>query len=122
MIRYSLFLGIAVSFSVAGCMSAGTQVSAQQIDELQRGVTTEAQTIAKLGKPTSTSTRDDGSRVDVYVFTKATPDAVDFVPVVGLLAGGATGSTSLVTLSFDKNGVLQAIERQESNVRVNTGL
>ena len=113
---------VALSAALAGCVSAGTQVSEQQAQQFQKGVTTEPQVVAKLGQPTSTSLNGDGTRVDIYAFTRATPNAVDFVPVVGLLAGGAHGKTTTVAFTFDQKGVLKSYASTASDVDVHTGI
>lgn len=110
------------ALALAGCVSAGTEVSEQQASQFTKGVTTERQVIAKLGEPTATTLKSDGTRVDVYTYTRAAPNAVDFVPVVGLLAGGAHGKTTNVTFTFDRTGVLTGYETTASNVDVHTGI
>lgn len=107
---------------LSGCVSAGTQVTEQQAQQFQKGVTTEAEVVAKLGRPTATTVKDDGTRVDVYAFTQASPNAIDFVPIVGLLAGGASGKTATVSFSFDKSSVLISYSSTTSNVDVHTGI
>ncbi|MDE2466158.1 MAG: outer membrane protein assembly factor BamE [Alphaproteobacteria bacterium] len=112
----------ALASALAGCVSAGTQVTEQQAQQFKKGITTESQVIAKLGSPTTTTIKDDGTRVDTYVFTHATPNAVDFVPVVGLLAGGAHGKSTQVAFTFNKSGVLQSYASTTSNVDMHTGV
>lgn len=115
-------LAIGSALLLAGCVSAGTQVSERQAGQFQKGVTTEQQVVAKLGQPTTTTLNADGTRVDTYTFTRATPNAVDFVPIVGLFAGGAHGRTTNVSFNFNKGGVLTGYKSSSSKVDVHTGI
>ena len=112
----------ALCASMSGCMSAGTKVTDDQMTQFQKGVTTEDQVISHLGKPNSTARNSDGTFTDVYQYVHATPDAVDFVPIVGLLAGGATGTSNTVTFVFDEKKVLKDYSSAQSTQKVKTGL
>jgi outer membrane protein assembly factor BamE (lipoprotein component of BamABCDE complex) len=107
---------------LAGCMSSGTKVDERQLTGFERGVTTEDQVIAKLGKPDTRERLDDGTRIDKYTYVHASPKAVNFVPVVGLFAGGANGKSTTVRFTFDQNGLLKSYSTEVSNVDVRTGL
>lgn len=97
-------------------------VTDDQARQFTRGMTTERDVITKLGQPTSHVVKDDGSVQDVYIYTHASPNAVDFVPIVGTLAGGAHGKELTVTFSFDSKGVYQSYSSSNTNVDVHTGL
>ena len=112
----------ALAGALAGCVSAGTQVTEQQAQQFKKGETTESQVIAKLGRPTSTTVKANGTRIDTYLFTHATPNAIDYVPFVGLLAGGAHGKSNKVAFTFSKSGILQSYASTTSNVDVHTGI
>jgi outer membrane protein assembly factor BamE (lipoprotein component of BamABCDE complex) len=115
-------LTILLALSLAGCVSVGTQVSEEQAAQFKKGVTTEAEVIAKLGPPDSTMRADDGSKVDSYTYMKSSANAVDFIPYVGLLAGGSTGKYTTVAFSFDGNGVLKGYTAGSGKQDFNTGL
>ena len=107
---------------LAGCVSTGTQVTEEQAGKFKKGVTTEAEVVAALGPPNATTRNDDGSRVDSYTYMKASANAVDFIPYVGLLAGGSTGKYTTVAFSFDSAGVLKGYTSSSGTQEVNTGL
>lgn len=116
-------MGLALSAVIlAGCVSGGTKVTESDISGFQKGVTTESQVIAKLGRPTATSVTDTGTRIDVYAYVHSSPKAVDFVPIVGPLAGGANATSTAVTFTFDKDGVLRSYSATASNSDVRMGL
>jgi outer membrane protein assembly factor BamE (lipoprotein component of BamABCDE complex) len=110
------------ALALAGCVSSGTQVTEEQAGQFQKGITTEQEVIAKLGTPNATTRQSDGSAVIVYTYVRARPNAVDFVPIVGLLAGGATAQANTVTFTFDSSGVLKSYSATASNSEVHTGI
>src|ERR1700685_215617 len=92
---------------LSGCVSSGTQVTDEQAAQFKKGFTTEAEVIAKLGPPDATARSDDGSKVDSYTYVKASANAADFIPYVGLLAGGSSGKYTTVAFSFNSAGILK---------------
>jgi outer membrane protein assembly factor BamE (lipoprotein component of BamABCDE complex) len=114
--------GLAVLLLLAGCASSGTMVTEQQAGQFQDGVTTRAQVIAKLGQPNQATLSSDGTRIDIYVHVTASADGATFIPVVGLLAGGANSKTNTATFTFDKEGLLKTVATSTGQARVNTGL
>ena len=56
-------LGVFVC-TIAGCVSSGTKVTADQQSAFQVGTTTEAQVVAKLGPHNTVATLADGSKMD----------------------------------------------------------
>jgi outer membrane protein assembly factor BamE (lipoprotein component of BamABCDE complex) len=113
---------IAVLAALSGCVSSGTKVTEQQADQFEKGKSTEADVIAKLGAPTSSSRAADGARADVYMYTKSQARAASFIPVVGLLAGGADATMMAVIFHFTPDGVLKDWTSNVTNAGANTGL
>jgi hypothetical protein len=109
------------AIALGGCVS-GTRVTNRQMTQFQKGVTKEDAVIAKLGRPDSTARAADGTITDVYDYARATPNAVDFVPFVGLLAGSATGTSNTVTFKFSADRVLRDYSSATSTQQVRTGL
>jgi outer membrane protein assembly factor BamE (lipoprotein component of BamABCDE complex) len=103
------FAALVLAASLAGCASAGTAVSDQNLQQFKRGVTTEQDVIAKLGAPKSTGVMDDGNRVDMFRITRGGDDVevVDLVTLLESSFGSRTkGSSADVFFTFDKSGVL----------------
>lgn len=107
---------------MAGCASSGTMVTEQQAGQFQDGVTTRAQVIAKLGDPNQATIASDGTRTDIYMHVSARADGASFIPVVGLLAGGANSKTNTATFTYDKDGLLKTVATSTGQSHVNTGL
>jgi outer membrane protein assembly factor BamE (lipoprotein component of BamABCDE complex) len=118
----TLLAGLMMAGLAAGCVSSGTKVTQAQLSALVPGETTEAQVIAAYGPPTSVSYLADGTKSDVYLHSAAHATAASYVPVVGLFAGGAKGSTDMAVLLFDKNGVLKSTSSTAAQTDVHTGL
>jgi len=103
-------------------MSSGTKVTEQQAAQFEKGKSTEAEVIAKLGPPTSSSRGPDGAKADVYMYTKSQARAASFIPVVGLMAGGADASMTAVIFHFRPDGLLEDWASNITNTGVDTGL
>ncbi len=92
---------------LSGCAATGTKLTEQQIAQLEIGKTTYDQAIAILGEPTDVDLDSDGNRILVYEHTKAKAKGVNFIPVVGLFAGGTNTERDITKLYFGKDGVLK---------------
>jgi len=112
----------ALSVALTGCVSAGTKVDTAQLQQFKKGVTTEAEVIARLGEPNTRTMSSGGLHVIGYSHVAARPDAVDFVPIVGSLAGGAKSETTVVIFTFDETGVLKDYTATTSNTHLKTGI
>ena len=115
-------LACTVAGCLAGCMSTGTKVQQSQLSQFHRGTTTEQQVESALGKPEGSGLNSDGTTTLTYVYAHASPKAVDFVPIVGLFAGGAMGEQTTVVFTFGKNGRLESYKASHSKTDVHTGL
>jgi outer membrane protein assembly factor BamE (lipoprotein component of BamABCDE complex) len=113
---------IAILMALSGCVSSGTKVTEQQASQFVKGQSTEAQVIAKLGAPDTASRASDGSHVDQYSYVQTSARAASFIPVVGLMAGGADSKVTVVSFTFEPNGVLKDWTSTIANRGVDTGL
>jgi len=120
------FFGLAIIASaplmLPGCASTGTRVSADQLAEFKPGITTEAEVIRALGEPTSSTSMPDGSKRDTYFHTAASMHAASFIPVYGMLKGGASSSSETVILTFDAHNLLKTVTSSRGHMDSNTGL
>lgn len=107
---------------LAACVSSGTKVTSEQIAAFEIGKTTEAQVIAALGKPNSVTVLSDGSRTDVYLYSAAHATAASYVPIVGLFAGGAKGSSNAAVFMFDTKLILKSTSSNITTMDVKTGI
>lgn len=106
-------LAVGLSLVLSACSSVnsetGTQMSADKIAQIKKGVTTRAQVEALLGSPASVSMMPEGKRVMSYTYTSTQASghatAASFIPVVGLFAGGTKvdGQMRIQTLQIMLN-------------------
>lgn len=107
------FIAIAAALVLlAGCASSGNEkVRTETMDsvgtKVTKGVTTGTQLKTLYGEPSNVSLTDGGSEVWKYEYAHATAKAVNFVPIVGLFAGGADVNKNEVVFLLDKNSVVQ---------------
>jgi len=93
----------------------GTKVEQSQIDQFQKGVATEADVEAKLGKPQSIGQTANGDKTLTYVYAKGSPNAASFIPVARWAAGNAKWHSTKVVFEFDATGHLLNTESSQSD-------
>lgn len=107
---------------LAGCASSGTMVTETQAGQFQKGVSTRNQVIGALGQPNNTTLAPDGTRTDAYVHVHAAANGASYIPVVGLMAGGASSTMNTATFIYGPDGVLKSVTTSTGQSQVNTGL
>lgn len=119
-------IAVVLALLLGGCASAGnvalkdesaTSVSSQIVE----GKTTKNEVIAKYGQPTTTTFTDGGNQVWTYRYAYATANAVSFVPIVGLFAGGAHVKSKELVVMFDKKDVVAKFTMHETEQDVSRG-
>ena len=91
---------------VAGCAASGVQVSQQAAMQFKEGVTTEAEILAKLGKPTHTMITS-GMRLISYSGMQYQVKGATFIPIVGSFSGGGDYTMTSVAYQVDSSGIMQ---------------
>jgi hypothetical protein len=100
---------VLIIFSLFGCAAPPPKpmpVTAARISGFQKGVTTEAEVLALLGKPLSSIVNMDGSRIISYAAVDTGIRGASYIPVVGMFAGGADMKINSATFTFDATGRL----------------
>ena len=121
-ILYTLTAVTTATSILAGCMSSGVKVDQDKVASLKPGVTSCADAIALLGKPTNSSLQSDGTRSYQYLYVQAQANAANFIPVVGTLVGGANTENTMFTMNCDKRGVLATYSSSQGSSDMGTGL
>jgi outer membrane protein assembly factor BamE (lipoprotein component of BamABCDE complex) len=85
------------------------------------GKTTKQEVQAAYGQPTQTTFTDGGNEIWTYRYAYATPKAINFVPVVGIFAGGADVQTKELVVMFDKANVVMKFSMREAQQEVSRG-
>ena len=70
---------LAVSLSLAACVSVGSKIDTTKVTAFEKGKTTKAEVIAALGTPQTFGTQSDGKTIISYYYSKATPNAMNMV-------------------------------------------
>jgi outer membrane protein assembly factor BamE (lipoprotein component of BamABCDE complex) len=112
---------VAATLALAGCATSGTQISDGQMATMEKGKTTYAEVIARLGAPMVATKIADGSQMAVYSFTKSQIKGATLIPVVGLFAGGMKMDGNVVTFTFDQAGVLKDYTTSATHIDTRNG-
>lgn len=112
-----------VSSAVAGALVLGLAAqpavaakAALDPSQFTVGTSTIADVERVYGKPVSESVSSDGAHVLAYGRVHAHAKVASFIPVVGLFAGGAVGSSETTVFTFDKDGHLKSYTSQSTNI------
>lgn len=116
------YLTIAALLTLSACATSGVKVDQSKLTSLHKGETTYSEAIQLLGKPSSVSVSDDGSRMVSYIYTSSQARPETFIPIVGAFVGGMDTETSSANLTFDKNGILRGYNSNQGAMGVGTGL
>lgn len=115
-----------VAFLLSGCSSAGNQslrneTSQSLQSKIIKNKTTKSEIITALGEPDTRTTLDSGNEEWTYSMDNNQFDATTFIPVVGLLTGGAQTQAKTLEIEF-KGETVSKWSFSENNSRMNTGL
>ncbi|GKS58276.1 lipoprotein [Nitrospira sp.] len=125
-----ILVPIVFLLATSGCVSSGNPsvLDENAVAQIKEGVTTKQDVKQLLGNPTSIG-RGSGSmplgalpvslppgKYEVWVYNHMSVEThpATFIPVVGLFAGGATASTTSLTVYFDGQGVVQYVQTTQS--------
>lgn len=120
MIMKRVFSGMTLVFLTA-CVSVGTKVQTTSLDTLVKGETTYQQVLNQFGPPQGRGVNDRGMKIITYMFSKASPNAASFIPVVGLFAGKTDAEATVVTFVFDKDSKLESYTHAQSSIEMSLG-
>lgn len=112
---------------MSGCASMGNERLAEQSQsslqkQFSEGKTTKADVQSALGPATKVSFTDSGNEIWSYSWAHATPQARNFIPVVGLFSRGHDVARKELTVMFDRNGVVSRFSMNESMDVVKSGI
>ena len=123
----SLFLCLITTIILVGCTTVGnekmknqTQSSIQQ--QITEGKTTKTEIQSLLGNAANVSFTDAGNEIWTYRYSRATPQAINFIPVVSLFTRGADVTTKELVVMFDKNNLVSKYTLREVTDVVKSGL
>lgn len=112
-------LALCILLGLFACSStsyeSGTQISADKVAQIKKGITTRAEVEALLGPPAFVSMLPEGKRMMSYSYSSTKAEghatAATYIPYVGIFAGGGRGEaqTRIQTLQImlDAKGVVE---------------
>ena len=98
---------VTIAVLLFGCASTvGKQITAADVSTFKNGETTMDEVVAKLGPPRTTTINSDGGKTIIYVYVRTEQQPQNFIPFVGLVAGGVNQTSSSMYFVFGPNGKL----------------
>ena len=115
------FLLITCMLMFVACTSVGVKVDPAKMADFKKGQTTYGEVVEALGQPTQTMVSDNGEKTIQYAYlsTQARPES--FIPYVGLVVGGADTETSMVSMTFDRKGILRSYSSSQGGIGGGSG-
>ena len=104
---------IALSFLILftiGCVSySGNKIIADRsvTSQIKPNVTTKDEVRTLCGEPTNIQFTDEDEEIWSYYYTKTKTRAGSYIPLVGLVAGGADTETHSLVVKFTEDGIVK---------------
>ena len=107
---FLIYLAIFIT-SLTGCMTAGnskiaSETNASISEKIKIGKTTREEVRTQFGEPRSIESNSNTFETWTYVFIKAHADGKSFIPFAGVFIGGGSSETTVLVLSFKKDGIV----------------
>jgi outer membrane protein assembly factor BamE (lipoprotein component of BamABCDE complex) len=112
-------IGIAIMLLVIGaCASAGNRniADTSRTSQISEGISTKDDIQAALGAPNYVSFESTGREIWFYVYGTGQIKPATFIPVVGIVVGGAKSTSNTYTVYFNKQGVVENISQGQGYV------
>lgn len=105
-----------------GCATSGKLIDQDKLSQIKEGITTKEEVINLLGKPEMISLTSDAKEIMMYHHLEYKTRASTFIPVVGLMTGGADMKQQILQILIDKNGKVEKFIFNDSGSKINSGL
>lgn len=101
---------------ISGCAAYGNKKITDPtiVAQIEKGKSTKADVKGILGDPATVDFSDTGVEKWIYAYTKHQTRGATFIPVVGMLAGGADIKTDTLIVQFDKDGTVMNVGSGQS--------
>jgi hypothetical protein len=107
---------------LTGCVSSGVRVDETNLTSLEKGKTSYAEVIAKLGQPTTNTLLPDGRRMLMYTWVQARARPQNFIPLLGPFVDGADSRSSNAIVWLNADGRLESYSASQSQYGIGRGL
>jgi len=113
---------LAICLVICGCATVGNPMKAEQLTQLQDGVTTQAEVLKIMGEASDKTIIDTGEEKWTYIYTRATPTWGFFVPIVGMFESGATAKGQKLEILFNTNKIVKKHAVSNPKTTIKTGI
>ena len=102
--------------AVSACVSTGAReiTEPERCARLEAGKSTKAEVAALLGFPALVTYGQKGEEAWNYYYVTEYPRAFDFIPLVVALGNGLQQTTRVLTVSFDRQGVVHHLQPSQT--------
>lgn len=104
------------------CASVGIKIEQSKIKQINKGITTKNEIVHLFGNPNMEILNADGKITMMYIYTKVENKAINFVPIVGSLAGGMDMQQQTLQIIINKDGIVEQYLHTNSNSPIRSGL
>jgi outer membrane protein assembly factor BamE (lipoprotein component of BamABCDE complex) len=105
-----------------GCATSGRKIDQTAVERIQKGVSTKADVRSLIGAPDQVTKTSAGNEVWSYHYTRVTAKGENFIPVVGMFAGGMNTQNQWTMVTFGPDGLVQGVDTSYGGSEVGSGL
>lgn len=106
-------------FVIAGCASAGNRniTDVSRTSQIIEDISNKEDVRAALGSPSNIFFDSAGREIWSYVYGTGQVKPATFIPVVGIVAGGAKSTSNTYTVYFNKQGIVENIGQGKTDIQ-----
>lgn len=119
--RYTYYILPLLALLFASCATVGTEMSQAQVSQIRKGTTTRTQMVERFGSPMNVGIQN-GKKSAMWNYNKVKNKPANFIPIVGLLAGGMNMQSQMLMVVFDENDRVEDYTYTDATPEVKTGL
>jgi outer membrane protein assembly factor BamE (lipoprotein component of BamABCDE complex) len=111
-----------ICFILVGCATVGKPMKAEQLTQLQDGITTQEEVLKIMGEPFDKTIIDTGEEKWSFIYSRSKATWSSFIPYVGLLESGAVTKGQKLEILFDSDKIVKKHTVSNSTTKTKTGL
>lgn len=96
--------------SLTGCVSMGENFDENQVSQIKKGQTTEADLIDMFGQPQNRGVNSEGMRVLTWQYMESRVKGESFIPYAGPFIGGSRSKQKTLTAQLGPDGKVASFE------------
>ncbi len=108
---------------LVGCTTTyGKPITLNELSQLKKAITAQADVIKLLGEPQSKRPTAKGRTIWVYAYTRSKASASTYIPIINVLKSRAKVKTQILQILFDEEGIYQDHSFSDSERELKSGL